>query len=87
MRASQKDLSYSIRERKIKRLLKTEADIVLAACPFCELQIDEGLRKTEDSSHDPATRDRSDLEPPAKTDRIVRRWRPCWSPVGSVRKS
>lgn len=47
VRASQKDLSYKIRERKIKRLLKTEADIVLAACPFCELQIDEGLRKTE----------------------------------------
>jgi Fe-S oxidoreductase len=23
---------------------ETKADIVIAACPFCELQIDEGLR-------------------------------------------
>jgi Fe-S oxidoreductase len=50
VRASQKDLSFAIRERKLKKLFKTEADIVLAACPFCELQIDEGLRKTEDCS-------------------------------------
>jgi fumarate reductase (CoM/CoB) subunit B len=50
VRASQKDLSYAIRARKIKRLRKTEADIALAACPFCELQIDEGLRKEEDCS-------------------------------------
>jgi fumarate reductase (CoM/CoB) subunit B len=50
VRASQKDLSYAIRARKIKRLRKTDADIVLAACPFCELQIDEGLRKEEDCS-------------------------------------
>jgi fumarate reductase (CoM/CoB) subunit B len=48
VRASQKDLSYKILQRKVKRLQKTQADIVLAACPFCELQIDEGLRKTED---------------------------------------
>jgi fumarate reductase (CoM/CoB) subunit B len=47
VRASQKDLSYAILQRKVKKLLKTEADIVLAACPFCELQVDEGLRKTE----------------------------------------
>jgi fumarate reductase (CoM/CoB) subunit B len=50
VRASQKDLSYAIRARKIKRLRRTGADIVLAACPFCELQIDEGLRKEEDCS-------------------------------------
>lgn len=50
VRASQKDLSYAILQRKIKRLTKTEANIVLAACPFCELQIDEGLRKTEGCS-------------------------------------
>ena len=50
VRASQKDLSYTIRARKIKRLRRTDADIVLAACPFCELQIDEGLRKEEDCS-------------------------------------
>jgi fumarate reductase (CoM/CoB) subunit B len=50
VRASQKDLSYSIRARKIKRLKRTKADIVLAACPFCELQIDEGLRKEPDCS-------------------------------------
>jgi fumarate reductase (CoM/CoB) subunit B len=50
VRASQKDLSYQILQRKVKKLLKTKADIVLAACPFCELQIDEGLRKTEGCS-------------------------------------
>jgi Fe-S oxidoreductase len=47
VRASQKDLSYAILQRKVKRLTRTGADIVLAACPFCELQIDEGLRKVE----------------------------------------
>jgi len=47
VRASQKDLSYAILQRKVKRLTRTGADIVLAACPFCELQIDEGLRKAE----------------------------------------
>jgi fumarate reductase (CoM/CoB) subunit B len=50
VRASQKDLSYAILQRKVKKLMKTEAEIVLAACPFCELQIDEGLRKTEGCS-------------------------------------
>jgi fumarate reductase (CoM/CoB) subunit B len=47
VRASQKDLSYAILQRKVKKLMKTGADVVLAACPFCELQVDEGLRKTE----------------------------------------
>lgn len=44
VRASQKELSYTIRDRKTDCIIDTEADIVLAACPFCELQIDEGLR-------------------------------------------
>ncbi len=45
VRASQKPLSFKIRERKIKNVLKTETNIVLNACSFCELQIDEGLRE------------------------------------------
>ncbi|UCE73215.1 MAG: hypothetical protein JSV56_09270 [Methanomassiliicoccales archaeon] len=49
VRASQKELSFTIRERKIDCVIETEADIVLAACPFCELQIDEGLRAMPDS--------------------------------------
>jgi len=44
VRASQKDLSYEIRERKIKFIQRSGARICMAACPFCELQIDEGLR-------------------------------------------
>jgi len=44
VRASQKELSYKIRGRKTDCIIDTEANIVLAACPFCELQIDEGLR-------------------------------------------
>ncbi len=47
VRASQKPLSFQIRERKIENIITTGADIVLAACPFCELQIDEGLRESE----------------------------------------
>ena len=45
VRASQKPLSFQIRERKIENIIDTGADIILAACPFCELQIDEGLRE------------------------------------------
>jgi Fe-S oxidoreductase len=48
VRASQKDLSYTIRRRKLDNINKSGADIVLAACPFCELQIDEGLRDPEE---------------------------------------
>lgn len=44
VRASQKELSYKIRRRKLECIEETGADIILAACPFCELQIDEGLR-------------------------------------------
>lgn len=44
VRASQKELSYQIRRRKLECIEETGADIILAACPFCELQIDEGLR-------------------------------------------
>lgn len=44
VRASQKDLSYEIRKRKLKFVNKSGADLCIAACPFCELQIDEGLR-------------------------------------------
>ena len=47
VRASQKPLSFQIRERKIENIIDSGADIVLAACPFCELQIDEGLRELE----------------------------------------
>ena len=46
VRASQKPLSFQIRERKIENIINTGVDIVLAACPFCELQIDEGLRES-----------------------------------------
>jgi fumarate reductase (CoM/CoB) subunit B len=49
VRASQKELSFKIREYKMDCIIETEADIVLAACPFCELQIDEGLRTGEKS--------------------------------------
>ncbi len=49
VRASQKELSFKIREYKIDCIIETEADIVLAACPFCELQIDEGLRAGQKS--------------------------------------
>jgi fumarate reductase (CoM/CoB) subunit B len=49
VRASQKPLSYQIRARKIENVLQSGADIVLAACPFCELQIDEGLREQENT--------------------------------------
>ena len=49
VRASQKPLSYQIRARKLENILDCGADIVLAACPFCELQIDEGLRETENT--------------------------------------
>ena len=49
VRASQKPLSFQIRERKIANVISTGANIVLAACPFCELQIDEGLRESEDT--------------------------------------
>jgi len=45
VRASQKQLSYEIRKRKLEDIEGTDADIVIAACPFCELQIDEGLRQ------------------------------------------
>ena len=48
VRESQKPLSYQIRARKIESIVESGADIVLAACPFCELQIDEGLRETPD---------------------------------------
>ena len=44
VRASQKELSYKIRKKKLDCIADTGADIVIAACPFCELQIDEGLR-------------------------------------------
>lgn len=46
LRASQKELSFTIRARKIKKIASIAPDIVLAACPFCELQIDEGLRES-----------------------------------------
>jgi fumarate reductase (CoM/CoB) subunit B len=46
VRASQKPLSFQIRERKLENIMDTGVDIVLAACPFCELQIDEGLRES-----------------------------------------
>lgn len=45
VRASQKELSYTIRKKKLDDIQGTGADIVIAACPFCELQIDEGLRQ------------------------------------------
>jgi fumarate reductase (CoM/CoB) subunit B len=45
VRASQKDLSYKIRKEKLEAINESKADIVLAACPFCELHIDEGLRE------------------------------------------
>jgi fumarate reductase (CoM/CoB) subunit B len=44
VRASQKELSYAIRKKKMECIDETGADLVIAACPFCELQIDEGLR-------------------------------------------
>ncbi len=47
VRASQKPLSFQIRARKLENVITTGADIVLAACPFCELQIDEGLREMQ----------------------------------------
>lgn len=47
VRASQKPLSFQIRERKTENIIDSGAEIVLAACPFCELQIDEGLREAE----------------------------------------
>jgi Fe-S oxidoreductase len=50
VRASQKNLSYAIRSRKLEDIQNTGVDIVIAACPFCELQIDEGLR-TETKSN------------------------------------
>jgi fumarate reductase (CoM/CoB) subunit B len=50
VRASQKDLSFTIRKRKIECIEETGADIVIAACPFCELQIDEGLREDSESA-------------------------------------
>jgi fumarate reductase (CoM/CoB) subunit B len=50
VRASQKPLSYQIRARKLENIMESGADIVLAACPFCELQIDEGLRETENTN-------------------------------------
>lgn len=46
VRASQKPLSFQIRERKLENIMDSGVDIVLAACPFCELQIDEGLRES-----------------------------------------
>lgn len=46
VRASQKPLSFQIRERKMENITESNVDIVLAACPFCELQIDEGLRES-----------------------------------------
>lgn len=49
VRASQKPLSFQIRERKLENIDESNVDIVLAACPFCELQIDEGLRESEKS--------------------------------------
>jgi len=52
VRASQKDLSFAIRAKKLKQVERIGADIVLAACPFCELQIDEGLREAEDLDTD-----------------------------------
>jgi Fe-S oxidoreductase len=50
VRASQKPLSFQIRERKLEKIKDSEVDIILAACPFCELQIDEGLRESEDAT-------------------------------------
>ena len=49
MRASQKPLSFQIRERKIENIIDSDVDIIIAACPFCELQIDEGLRELGDA--------------------------------------
>jgi Fe-S oxidoreductase len=48
VRASQKELSFEIRERKIKFVHKSGAKICMAPCPFCELQIDEKLRESTD---------------------------------------
>ncbi len=48
VRASQKDLSFQIRERKMEYIKNADVDLCLAACPFCELQIDEGLREIND---------------------------------------
>jgi Fe-S oxidoreductase len=50
VRASQKPLSFQIRARKLENVMESGADIILAACPFCELQIDEGLREAENIS-------------------------------------
>ena len=49
VRASQKPLSFSIRQRKLDNIDQIDADIVMTACPFCELQIDEGLKESETS--------------------------------------
>lgn len=49
LRASQKDISFAIRAKKIDRIVDLDVDIVIAACPFCELQIDEGLRETAET--------------------------------------
>ena len=38
---------------KIDTILENELDIVLAACPFCELQIDEGLREVKKMLENP----------------------------------
>jgi Fe-S oxidoreductase len=52
VRASQKDLSFEIRERKIKFVQRSGAKICMAPCPFCELQIDEKLRETLEEDPD-----------------------------------
>lgn len=49
LRASQKDISFAIRAKKIEKIASIDPDIVLAACPFCELQIDEGLREAPEN--------------------------------------
>lgn len=51
LRASQKDISFAIRAKKIEKVASIAPDIVLAACPFCELQIDEGLRESATSDN------------------------------------
>ncbi len=52
VRASQKDLSYKIRERKLRHIERVDPHICMAACPFCELQIDEGLRGLQEEYED-----------------------------------
>ncbi|MDY6865812.1 MAG: heterodisulfide reductase-related iron-sulfur binding cluster [Halobacteriota archaeon] len=45
VRASQVDLAYKIAEKKVKNAVDSNADVLIATCPFCELHLNDSQKK------------------------------------------